>query len=49
MAEYPPVENGDEGVEALGSARLADLVAELEQVHGPVTDDEVTAARSEWP
>jgi hypothetical protein len=29
--------------------RLGDLVAELEQVHGPVTDDEVAAARSEWP
>jgi hypothetical protein len=29
--------------------RLGDLVAELEQVHGPVTDDEATAARSEWP
>jgi hypothetical protein len=29
--------------------RLGDLVAELEQVHGPVTDDELAAARSEWP
>jgi hypothetical protein len=29
--------------------RLGDLVAELEQVHGPVTDDEVAGARSEWP
>jgi hypothetical protein len=29
--------------------RLGDLVAELEQVHGPVSDDEVAAARSEWP
>ena len=29
--------------------RLGDLVAELEQVHGPVTDDEAAAARSEWP
>ena len=29
--------------------RLGDLVAELEQVHGPVTGDEVAAARSEWP
>jgi post-segregation antitoxin (ccd killing protein) len=29
--------------------RLGDLVAELEQVHGPVTADELAAARSEWP
>ena len=29
--------------------RLGDLVAELEQVHGPVTENEVAAARSEWP
>ena len=29
--------------------RLGDLVAELERVHGPVTEDEVAAARSEWP
>jgi hypothetical protein len=29
--------------------RLGDLVTELEQAHGPVTDDEVAAARSEWP
>jgi hypothetical protein len=29
--------------------RLGDLVAELEQLHGPATDDEVAAARSEWP
>jgi hypothetical protein len=29
--------------------RLGDLVAELEQVHGPVTEDEVTVARAEWP
>jgi hypothetical protein len=29
--------------------RLGDLVAELAQVHGPVSDDEVAAARSEWP
>jgi hypothetical protein len=25
------------------------LVAELEQIHGPVSEDEVAAARSEWP
>ena len=29
--------------------RLGDLVAELEHVHGPVSDDEVAAARAEWP
>jgi len=29
--------------------RLGDLVAELEQAHGPLTGDEVAAARSEWP
>jgi hypothetical protein len=28
---------------------LGDLVAELEQIHGPVSDDEVVAARAEWP
>ena len=29
--------------------RLGDLVAELEQVHGPISDEEAAAARSEWP
>jgi hypothetical protein len=29
--------------------RLGDLVAELEQIHGPAGDDEVAAARAEWP
>lgn len=29
--------------------RLGNLVAELEQIHGPVSEDEVAAARSEWP
>ena len=29
--------------------RLGDLVAELEQIHGTVSDDEVAAARAEWP
>jgi hypothetical protein len=29
--------------------RLGDLVAELEQVHGLVSDEELAAARSEWP
>jgi hypothetical protein len=29
--------------------RLGDLVAELEQVHSPLIDDEIAATRSEWP
>jgi hypothetical protein len=29
--------------------RLGDLVLELEQIHGPVSDDDVAAARAEWP
>ena len=29
--------------------RLGDLVAELELEHGPVTEAEAAAARSEWP
>lgn len=29
--------------------RLGDLVAELELIHGPVSDDELAAARAEWP
>jgi hypothetical protein len=29
--------------------RLGDLVAELERIHGPVSDDEAVAARAEWP
>lgn len=29
--------------------RLGDLVAELAEVHGPVSDDEIAAARAEWP
>lgn len=29
--------------------RLGDLVAELAEVHGSVSDEEVAAARSEWP
>jgi hypothetical protein len=28
--------------------RLGDLVAELEQEHGPITDEEKAAARAEW-
>jgi hypothetical protein len=29
--------------------RLGDLVAELEQEYGPITDEEKAAARAEWP
>lgn len=29
--------------------RLGDLLAELEEVHGPVTEDELARARAEWP
>jgi hypothetical protein len=29
--------------------RLGNLVSELEQIHGLVSDDEVAAARAEWP
>lgn len=29
--------------------RLGDLVAELEEIHGPVSDEEAAAARAEWP
>jgi hypothetical protein len=29
--------------------RLGDLVAELEQEYGPITDGEKAAARAEWP
>jgi post-segregation antitoxin (ccd killing protein) len=28
--------------------RLGDLVAELAEVHGPVTEEELAAARAEW-
>jgi hypothetical protein len=28
--------------------RLGDLVAELEQEYGPITDEEKAAARAEW-
>jgi hypothetical protein len=28
--------------------RLGDLVAELADVHGPVTEEELAAARAEW-
>lgn len=36
-------------VRQLEHDRLGDLVAELEEIHGPVTDDELAAARAEWP
>jgi hypothetical protein len=29
--------------------RLGDLVNDLEEIHGPVTDEELAAARAEWP
>jgi len=29
--------------------RLGDLVAELEQEYGSATEEEIAAARSEWP
>lgn len=29
--------------------RLGDLVAELEQEYGPLAEEEIAAARSEWP
>ena len=32
-----------------GTESLAALVAELEQAHDPLTDEETAAARSEWP
>jgi len=29
--------------------RLGDLMVELKEIHGPVTDEELAAARAEWP
>jgi hypothetical protein len=29
--------------------RLGDLLAELEGIHGPVTEEELARARAEWP
>lgn len=29
--------------------RLGDLLAELEELHGPVSDEELARARAEWP
>jgi hypothetical protein len=35
--------------ESASTESLGDLVAELEQAHGPLTDEEIAAAQSEWP
>jgi post-segregation antitoxin (ccd killing protein) len=29
--------------------RLGDVLAELSEVHGPVTEEELAQARAEWP
>jgi hypothetical protein len=36
-------------VRQLHHDRLGDLLAELAEVHGPVTDEELAQARAEWP
>ncbi|HWD79510.1 MAG TPA: hypothetical protein VG497_11520 [Kribbella sp.] len=36
-------------VRQLEHDRLGDLLAELEEAHGPVTDEELARARAEWP
>ncbi|NIK56967.1 CopG family transcriptional regulator [Kribbella shirazensis] len=36
-------------VRQLEHDRLGDLLAELTEVHGPVTDEELARARAEWP
>ncbi len=36
-------------VRQLEHDRLGDLVADLREIHGPVTDEELAAARAEWP
>lgn len=36
-------------VRQLEHDRLGELVADLEMIHGPVTEEELEAARSEWP
>lgn len=36
-------------VRQLEHDRLGDLLAELAEVHGPVTDEELARARAEWP
>ncbi|GII53595.1 hypothetical protein Pth03_19840 [Planotetraspora thailandica] len=36
-------------VRQLEHDRLGDLVADLRELHGPVTEEELAAARAEWP
>jgi hypothetical protein len=36
-------------VRQLEHDRLGDLLAELTEVHGPVSDEELARARAEWP
>jgi hypothetical protein len=36
-------------VRQLEHERLGDLVADLEMIHGDLSDDELAAARAEWP
>ncbi|MFF0307489.1 CopG family transcriptional regulator [Streptosporangium sp. NPDC004379] len=36
-------------VRQLEHDRLGDLVTALDRIHDPVTDDEMAAARAEWP
>jgi hypothetical protein len=36
-------------VRQLEHDRLGDLLAELAEAHGPVTDEELARARAEWP
>ncbi len=36
-------------VRQLEHDRLGDLLAELADTHGPVTEDELAQARAEWP
>ncbi|GAA1617263.1 hypothetical protein GCM10009789_84020 [Kribbella sancticallisti] len=36
-------------VRQLEHDRLGDLLAELAEEHGPVTEDELAQARAEWP
>jgi post-segregation antitoxin (ccd killing protein) len=36
-------------VRQLEHDRLGDLLTELEEMHGPATDEELAAARAEWP
>ncbi|WP_350281353.1 hypothetical protein [Kribbella sp. HUAS MG21] len=36
-------------VRQLEHDRLGDLLAELAEVHGPVSDEELARARAEWP